>query len=54
MNNKIMITGVAGLIGSHLVEELLERGHEVYALDTVDLDTNPNLVNVRDNEKFKY
>ena len=36
MNSKVMVTGVAGLIGSHLVEKLLELGHEVHALDTVE------------------
>lgn len=54
MNSKVMVTGVAGLIGSHLVEKLLALGHEVHALDTVDLDNSPNLVNVRANENFKY
>ena len=53
-NSKVMVTGVAGLIGSHLVEKLLELGHEVYALDTVELDTNPNLINVKSNQNFKY
>jgi len=26
---KVLITGVAGFIGSNLAKELLERGHEV-------------------------
>lgn len=54
MSNKVLVTGVAGLIGSHLVERLLELGHEVHALDTADLDTSPNLINVRSNENFYY
>jgi len=53
-NNKVMITGVAGLIGSHLAEKLLDLGHEVHALDTADLETNMNLVNVKNHENFKY
>jgi len=31
--SKILVTGGAGFIGSHLVEELVRRGHEVTALD---------------------
>jgi dTDP-alpha-D-glucuronic acid decarboxylase len=54
MSSKIMITGVAGLIGSHLVEKLLELGHEIHALDVVDLVTNKNLVNVKNHRNFKY
>lgn len=31
---RIVVTGVAGFIGSHLAEELLARGHEVVGLDS--------------------
>ena len=54
MSKKVMITGVAGLIGSHLVERLLGLGHEVHGLDTVELEGNPNLVKARLHENFKY
>ena len=54
MSKKVMVTGVAGLIGSHLVERLLDLGHEVHGLDTVELEGNPNLVNARLSENFKY
>ena len=54
MKKKIMITGVAGLIGSHLVEKLLDLGHEVHALDVVDLSSSRNLYEVRDREGFYY
>ena len=32
---KILITGGAGFIGSHLAESLLEQGHQVVALDNM-------------------
>lgn len=35
MRRKILITGGAGFIGSHLAEELLERGYEVRILDNL-------------------
>jgi len=35
MSKKVLITGGAGFIGSHLADELLERGHEVRILDNL-------------------
>lgn len=54
MSNKVMVTGVAGLIGSHLVETLLARGHEVHGFDVVDIETNKNLEKVKHNDGFIY
>src|SRR3954463_11804671 len=35
MNKRILITGGAGFIGSHLADELLSAGYEVRALDSL-------------------
>ena len=32
---KVLVTGVAGFMGSHLAEELYKRGHEVYGIDNL-------------------
>ena len=53
-SNKVMITGVAGLIGSHLAEKLLQEGCEVYAFDIVDISQSNNLINCVHNPNFKY
>lgn len=54
MQKKVMITGVAGLIGSHLAERLLEDGCLVYGLDCVDIETCRNLESVRECSNFSY
>lgn len=33
MQHKVLITGVAGLIGSHMAEYLIHRGYDVYGVD---------------------
>src|SRR6478609_1980947 len=35
MNKKVLITGGAGFIGSHLADELLEKGYRVRVLDNL-------------------
>jgi dTDP-L-rhamnose 4-epimerase len=39
---KALVTGGAGLIGSHVVDMLLERGSEVRILDNLDPQTHPH------------
>jgi dTDP-L-rhamnose 4-epimerase len=39
---KVLITGGAGFIGSHLADRLLAEGHEVRALDDLDPQVHPN------------
>ncbi len=38
---KVLITGGAGFIGSHLADQLLDDGHEVRALDNLDPQVHP-------------
>mgnify|MGYP001559384351 CR=1 FL=1 len=35
MKNKVLITGVAGLIGSHMAEYLIGKGYDVYGIDNL-------------------
>lgn len=51
---RYLITGGAGFIGSHLTEHLLERGHEVVALDNLSTGTLDNLAGFRDNPGFRF
>ncbi|MBA2407464.1 MAG: GDP-mannose 4,6-dehydratase, partial [Chitinophagales bacterium] len=36
MNKKVLITGGAGFIGSHLADELLEKGYSVRVIDNLN------------------
>ena len=43
MTPKVLVTGGAGFIGSHLAEALVNRGAQVIALDNLSLGTTKNL-----------
>jgi len=40
---KVIVTGGAGFIGSHIVDKLLARGHEVHVLDNLSSGSRDNL-----------
>lgn len=40
---RIVVTGAAGLIGSHLVDSLIEQGHKVFAIDDLSFSDGSNL-----------
>jgi len=43
---RIMITGAAGFIGSHLVEHFLDKGHEIVAVDNLLTGSRRNLAHL--------
>jgi nucleoside-diphosphate-sugar epimerase len=51
---RYLITGGAGFIGSHLSEELLRRGHEVYVVDDLSTGSINNIRHLKTHDRFHY
>jgi UDP-glucose 4-epimerase len=50
----VLITGGAGFIGSHLVDRLIQAGHEVWVLDDLSTGTMANLDHLDANPRFHF
>lgn len=51
---RILVTGGAGFLGSHLCERLLKEGHEVICLDNLFTGRNRNIDHLRDHRHFEF
>lgn len=51
---RILVTGGAGFIGSHLCETLLEQGNEVVCLDNLFTGRKENISHLMDNPRFEF
>jgi len=51
---KLLITGGAGFIGSHLAERLIEMDHFVIALDDLSTGTSSNIAQLEKNPNFEF
>jgi len=50
---RILVTGGAGFIGSHLCERLITEGHEVICLDNFFTGRRENIFHLLDNHRFE-
>jgi dTDP-glucose 4,6-dehydratase len=51
---RIVITGGAGFLGSHLCDRLLELGNDVIALDNLSTGSVNNIAHLMGNEHFRF
>ncbi|MEI2772641.1 MAG: UDP-glucuronic acid decarboxylase family protein [Candidatus Competibacter sp.] len=51
---KILVTGGAGFLGSHLCEALLKQGHDVLCVDNLFTGSKVNIAHLMDNPYFEF
>jgi len=51
---RVLITGGAGFLGSHLCDRLLAEGHKVIAMDNLITGDIKNIVHLAGNENFRF
>ena len=51
---RVVITGGAGFLGSHLCDHLLNQGHEVICLDNLLTGAVDNIAHLMGHERFRY
>ena len=54
MKKKILVTGGAGFLGSHLCEKLLNNGHDVICADNLFTGSKENILHLLDNPYFEF
>jgi UDP-glucuronate decarboxylase len=50
---RILVTGGAGFVGSHLIDRLLEQGHEVICVDNLFTGTKRNIEHLHNHTRFE-
>jgi len=51
---RVLITGGAGFIGSHLADAYLERGDEVFVIDDLSTGSIENIQHLKNHPRFNY
>ncbi len=51
---RILLTGAAGFLGSHLTDRLIKEGHEVIGMDNFITGNQSNLVHLAGNQNFSF
>ena len=51
---KILLTGAAGFLGSHLSKKLIDEGHQVIGLDDLSTGSHKNIESLKSNSNFMF
>jgi UDP-glucuronate decarboxylase len=51
---RVMVTGGAGFLGSHLIDRLIEKGCDVLCVDNLFTGTKDNIAHVLDHPRFEF
>ena len=51
---RVLVTGGAGFLGSHLVDRLLDEGHDVIAMDNLITGSTDNIAHLAGNRNFHF
>jgi UDP-glucuronate decarboxylase len=51
---RVLVTGGAGFLGSHLIDRLIERGDEVLCVDNLFTGSKPNIEHLLDHPRFEF
>src|SRR5882757_1981616 len=51
---RVLVTGGAGFLGSHLIDRLLQEGHEVLCVDNLFTGTKRNMEHLQSHPRFEF
>ena len=54
LRKRVMVTGGAGFLGSHLIDRLLDKGHDVLCVDNLFTGSKDNIAHLRDHPNFEF
>ena len=53
IRKRVLVTGGAGFLGSHLCSNLLDKGYDVLCLDNFYTGSKENILTLLDNSRFE-